>query len=175
MRLRLVAAAVLAAVAAAAACSAARPEPSVRAPVVAPVESRPLSVELTAAREWLENHAFRCASRTIESGVAVRCVVDERSSRDGAYLVVDLLGSPAFVALIEATMDASAAEEPRFDGFGGFYGDTVLGLLPDRPAEEIDAWLRDHLTTSGTTETDGLVLEMTVDRTRSTLRVWQRR
>ncbi|HEU0235248.1 MAG TPA: hypothetical protein VFR14_02280 [Candidatus Limnocylindrales bacterium] len=172
MRLILIAAA---AVLAAAACSPqALPPPSVAPADPPPGAARPFPVEVGAAREWLEGHTARCEPTSAATGQVLRCVIDYRDAASDYYAVVDVVSTDgSLVWLLEATVDVSGATDPDLAGFDGFYGDTVLGIVASPEPRAVTSWLREHVTTSGSIDADGLMLDMRASPTRTTLRIWQ--
>jgi len=164
-----------AAVLAAAACSPQAPPP----PSIAPADSpsgaaRPFPVEVGAAREWLEGHTARCDPTSAATGHVLRCVIDYRDSVSDFYAVVDVVSTDgSLVWLLESTVDVSEATNPNLAGFDGFYGDTVLGIVESSEPRAVTAWLREHVTTTGSIDVDGLMLDMQAGPTRTTLRIWQ--
>jgi len=172
VRLTLIAAAV---VLAAAACSPeAPPAPSIAAADPPTGVARPFPVEVAAAREWLEGHTAQCEPTSAAVGHVLRCVIDYRDSVSDFYAAVDVVSTDgSLVWLLEATVDMSEATKPDLAGFEGFYGDTVLGIVASPEPRAVTTWLREHVTTSGSIDADGLMLEMRASPTRTTLRIWQ--
>jgi hypothetical protein len=164
-----------AAVLAAAACSPQTPPaPSIASADPPPGAARPFPVEVGAAREWLEGHTARCDPTSAATGHVLRCVIDYRDSVSDFYAVVDVVSTDgSLVWLLEATVDVSEATNPDLAGFEGFYGDTVLGIVASTEPRAITTWLREHVTTSGSIDADGLMLDMQASPSRTTLRIWQ--
>jgi len=164
-----------AALVAAAACSAPAAAPSVRPAPSPPPEAEAMPAPIEDAETWLVARGFRCEPLGVEVGVAVRCVADDRELND-TYAVVDVLADDGgLITLVQATVDVGGAARPDLAGFLGFYASTVLGIVADPAPRAADAWLRGHVASPGSTVVGRLVLEMTVEPTRSSLRVWQRR
>jgi hypothetical protein len=164
-----------AALVAAAACSAPT-VPSIRPPDPPPAGMEPFSALISGAQAWLEERTNRCEPRAVESVLAIRCVADYRDTPDAYYSVVDVLAdADGLVTLVQATVDVSGGDRPDLTGFLGFYASTALGIVVDPAPQQAEAWLRTHVASPGSTVVGRLVLEMSIERTRSSLRIWQRR
>jgi hypothetical protein len=134
-----------------------------------------MAATLDAARRRLVDHGLACRSLAVEVGVGLRCAADGTDSpAHSSLLVVDLLADDGgLLTLIQATVDVGGAERPDLAGFLGFYASTVFGIVEDPAPRAVTAWLRAHVVTPGETVVDGLALEMAIERTRSSLRVWR--
>jgi hypothetical protein len=174
VRLTALAAAVLAA---AAACTSAPAVPTIAPAPSPPREAQAMAVTAVDAQRRLLDHGFACEPLAVATGGGRRCVADQRDEGNGRHLaVVDLLADDGgLVTLIQASVDVADAKRPDLAGFLGFYASTVFGIVEDPAPRPVDAWLRQHVATPGSVVLHGLVLEMAVERTRSVLRIWQRR
>jgi hypothetical protein len=174
VRLIALAAAVLVA---AAACTFSPAPPSIAPPPSPPPEAQPMAVTLEGAQRRLRDHGFACEALAVATGSGRRCVADQHNERGGLdLLAVDLLADDGgLVTLIQASVEVVGTARPDLDGYLGFYTSTVFGIIEDPAPRLVDAWIRFHVTTPGSAVVDGLVLEMSVERTRSSLRIWRRR
>jgi hypothetical protein len=172
VRLTVIAAAALVA---AAACSAPA-VPSFRTAPSPPPGAEAFPALVADAQSWLEERTNRCESLPVEVGLAIRCIADNREGPDEYYSIVDVLADDGgLITLVQATVDVSEADRPDLAGRLGYYADTVLRIVADPAPPAAVAWLRAHVASPGSTVIGRLVLEMTIEPTRSSLRLWQRR